>query len=84
MRSDQFVIVDLDAVDGDDRPCLDDVLAPLPPPLAADLHHAEDRLDGARSAENEQVGGVARRRDRRRVRRRRGVAESARNRPAEI
>ena len=75
MRSYQFIVVDLDAVDGDDRPGLDDVLAPLPPPLAADLHHAEDGLDGAGPAEDEQVGGVARRRDRRRVRRGRGVSE---------
>ena len=72
----QLVIVDLDAVHGDDRSGLDDVLAPLPPLLAADLHDAEDRLDGASPTEHEEVCGVTRWRDRGRVRRGRGVSEN--------
>ena len=65
----QLIVIDLDAVHGDDRSGLDDVLAPFPPLLATDLHDAEDRLDGACPAEHEEVSGVTRRRDRGRVRR---------------
>ena len=78
MRLYKLVVVDLDAVHRHDRPGLDDVPAPLPPLLAADLHDAEDRLDGAGAAEHEQVGGVTRRRDCGRVRRRGRVSENVR------
>ena len=77
VRSYQLVIVHLDAVHGDDRSGLHDVLAPLPPLLATDLHDAEDRLDGASPTEHEEVCGVTRWRDRGRVRRGRGVSENA-------